>query len=612
MMQFRWLMVLLLLCCSTTQAHEDPDSFANFNQVVSEAIALDLTVDFTRQRLTGMVEHQLRWVDQNARRVVLDSKDLQIDKVEYLSAAGQWLSTPYLIGIGDELRGQPLKIQLPEQTSRLRVWYATKPSSSALQWLSATQSTEKKQPFLYTQSQAIHARSWIPLQDTPARRLRYRAKIKVPNYLTAVMSADVVATDRDNGVYQFQMDQPVPSYLIALAVGDIHFKAIDERSGVYGEAAWLDEATREFADVSKLINAADELYGQFAWGRYDLLVLPSSFPFGGMEYPRIAFVTPTVLTGDRSLVSMVAHELAHAWSGNLVTNANWQHLWLNEGITSYVESRLMAKVYGQKRAEQELALNVEELKKTLASAPTAYNKLHNQWHGQDPEQAFNQVAYTKGMLFMRWLAAQAGIDEFDRYLQGYFQRHAFKSVDTNDFVADVQRYLIEPRQLSIKEDQLRQWLDGTDLPAFAVMPSPDTFSLIDGILTTWLTEQVPLSTLQTRQWTVQEWLYFLRRLPRQLSEVQLAELESNYGFSASRNAEIFTEWAVLVIPLRHPIIDEPLKKFLTTVGRVRYLEPLYRALANTPQKREWMRKIYRDARRGYHPQAQLLLDKIAL
>jgi aminopeptidase N len=593
-------------------AHEDPDSYANFNQVRSKELMLNLTVDFTRQRLSGYVEHELVWLDSAARRITLDSKDLEISKVEFLDAEQHWQAAAYLIGVGDALRGQPLRIQFPAQIKKVRVHYATKPSASALQWLSAAQSTEKKQPFLYTQSQAIHARSWIPLQDTPAVRVSYKANILIPSYLKAVMSADLVQSMPEKGQYQFQMDQPVPSYLIALAVGDLQFKPIDSRSGVYGESAWLDEAVREFADVSKLVDAANQLYGQFAWGRYDLLVLPSSFPFGGMEYPRIAFVTPTVLTGDRSLVNMVAHEMAHAWAGNLVTNANWQHLWLNEGMTSYVENRLMAKVYGQKRADQELALNVAELQKEIQSLPPAETRLWTPWHGRDPEKAFNQVAYTKGQLFLRWLANQAGIDEFDLYLRGYFQRHAFQSLDSEQFLDDLQKNLIQPKELPITQAQLQEWMQGEGVPVFAVLPPVDTFSHVDDVMQIWLSQQLPLSTLKTREWSVQEWIYFLRRLPRQLSEAQLAELESNYGFSSSQNAELFTEWALLVVPLRHPLIDEPLKKFLKSVGRVRYLEPLYRMLSTNEQKREWMRKVYREARSSYHPQAQLILDQIAL
>lgn len=610
----RFLLMVAMLCGWVGQAfaHEDPDSYANFNQVRTKELTLNLTVDFTRQRLSGYVEHELIWLDAAARRITLDSKDLEISKVEFLDSEQRWQAAAYLVGVGDALRGQPLRIQLPEQIKKIRVHYATKPSASALQWLSAAQSTEKKQPFLYTQSQAIHARSWIPIQDTPAVRVAYKANILIPPYLKAVMSADLVQSLPDKGQYQFQMDQPVPSYLIALAVGDLQFKPIDNRSGVYGESAWLDEAVREFADVSKLVDAANQLYGQFAWGRYDLLVLPSSFPFGGMEYPRIAFVTPTVLTGDRSLVNMVAHELAHAWAGNLVTNANWQHLWLNEGMTSYVENRLMAKVYGQKRADQELALNVAELQKEIQTASVADTRLWAPWHGRDPEKAFNQVAYTKGQLFLRWLATQAGVDEFDQYLRGYFQRHAFQSLDSEQFLEDLQRHLIQPKELPITQEQLREWMQGEAIPVMAVMPPADTFTHVDDVMRIWLSQQLPLSTLKTRDWSVQEWIYFLRRLPRQLSEAQLAELESNYGFSSSQNAELFTEWALLVVPLRHPLIDEPLKKFLKSVGRIRYLEPLYRMLSTNEQKREWMRKVYREARSSYHPQAQLILDQIAL
>lgn len=612
----KWLLFLSVLCYGLrgqAAPFYDPDSFANFQQVYSESLVLDLTVDFTRQQLSGSVVHHLRWLDPSNRRFIVDTRDLTIEHVDYLGSDGHWQKANYLLSTGDPIRGKPLHIQLPQQSPSVRIFYSTRAGSSALQWLSAQQSTDKKHPFLYTQSQAIHARSWIPLQDTPAIRHPYKANLRIPTELSAVMSANLVQSSPERGLYQFEMRQPIPSYLIALAVGDIHFKAIDKESGVYGEPSTLVDSANNFSDVSKLIKEANGLFGDFAWGRYDLLVLPSSFPFGGMEYPQIAFVTPTVITGDKSLVNMVAHELAHAWSGNLVTNANWQELWLNEGLTSYVEHRLVAKVYGKQRAEQDFSLNVAELAERLRVMPAQKTKLRQVWDvQQDPEQLFNPIAYTKGHLFFYWLAGTVGQDEFDLYLRGYFQRHAFQSIDSTLFIEDIKEHLITPYHLDISNAQLQEWLEGTGLPSFVRLPTANVFADVDRTIELWIGQQLPINTISTQDWTVQDWLHFLRKVPRQLSQAQVAELESKFGFSSSQNAEIFTEWALLVIPLRHSIIDEPLRKFLLNVGRIRYLEQIYRSLANTPQRVDWMRRVYREARASYHPQAQQVLDAIAL
>ncbi len=614
MVRKSWLLLLYWLCGSagavTPLQAPDPHSFANFKQVRSRHLVLDLAVDFTRQQLTGYVEHRLERLDPTVQRLVLDTRHLKITAVTASRDGVHWQNTPYLLGIADTLKGQPLTIQLQSDTQAVRVYYQTTPQASGLQWLTADQTSEKKQPFLFSQSQPIHARSWLPLQDTPANRITYQAQVQTLPELLAVMSADNSANTKRDGHYRFDMPQPVPSYLIALAVGDLHFKAMSADTGVYAEKIWLDKASVEFADTQKMMDAANRLFGQYPWKRYDLLVLPSSFPFGGMENPRLSFVTPTIITGDKSLISLVAHELAHSWSGNLVTNASWNDVWLNEGFTNYVENRIMQQVYGQNRADMELLLNVQALRERLKQLPPADTRLQPDFSGRDPDDAFHQVPYVKGQLLLTTLAQHFGQDKFDAFLQRYFAKFAFQSIDSATFVRFFSEELNQDQSFSAAS--LSQWLHQPGLTDEIQLPASDAFRRINASQQQWLRGETSLSLLATNHWSVHEWLHFIEQLPRQLSPQQLSELEMAFSLSQSSNAEIFTAWAKLVIPLNHQQIIQPLRQFLLSVGRQKFITPLYTELKANPQWRSWAAQVYREARPGYHPLAQQQPDRRGL
>ncbi|MDZ7870940.1 MAG: M1 family metallopeptidase [Rheinheimera sp.] len=602
---FGWFMPVL-----ASTAAPDPHSFANYQQVRTRHLLLDLAVDFTRQQLTGFAEHQLERLDPTVNRLVLDSRHLKITTVTFTNDGVHWQPAAYLLGIEDALKGQPLTIQLQALTKAVRVYYQTTPQASGLQWLTAAQTSEKKQPFLFSQSQAIHARSWIPLQDTPANRITYQAHIKTPPELLAVMSADNSANTNRNGDYHFDMPQPLPSYLIALAVGDLHFKAMSADTGVYAEKLWLDRAIAEFSDTQKMMDAANQLFGKYPWKRYDLLVLPSSFPFGGMENPRLSFVTPTIITGDKSLISLVAHELAHSWSGNLVTNASWNDVWLNEGFTNYVENRIMQKVYGQPRADMELLLNVRALRNLLTHQTPADSRLQADYSGRDPDEAFQQIPYVKGQLLLLTLAQHFGQARFDQFLHDYFAHFAFQSIQTEAFVGYFQQQLNSKQSFS--EQALRRWLNAPGLPDELALPASDAFARVNAAQQQWLAGKAGLRLLPTVQWSVHEWLHFIDLLPRDLTVQQLNELDLVFSLSQTGNAEVFTAWAKLVIPLNYQPIIQPLRQFLLSVGRQKFIVPLYSELKANPQWRSWARQVYREARPGYHPLAQQQLDKLAL
>ena len=507
--------------------------------------------------------------------LIVDTRDLTIHSVE--NTAG------YELGPADAILGAPLKIRL-QDGGPVRIHYATAPGASGLQWLDPAQTAGKRHPFLYTQSQAIHARSWIPLQDTPGVRVTYSAKIRTPEGLRAVMGAEMLG---DGG---FRMEQPIPSYLIALAVGDLAFRELGPRSGVYAEPPLADAAANEFADTEAMIAAVEDLYGPYRWGRYDLLVLPPSFPFGGMENPRLTFATPTIIAGDRSLVSLVAHELAHSWSGNLVTNATWSDFWLNEGFTVYVERRILEKLYGREREAMEAVLGRRELDREMAGLPETGRILHLELTGRDPDDGCTLVPYEKGALLLRTIERAVGRGRFDAFLRSYFDRFAFQSITTAEFLNFIRRELPNPVDLD-------EWIYTSAVPSGAAEPHSDAFSRIES---GWPAD--------TSRWSTHEWLHFLRSL----KEPDMPRLDREFRLTESGNSEILHQWLLMSVKSDYQPAFEKLEQFLTSVGRRKFLKPLYGELMKTPVGQERARRIYAKARSGYHHIAQSTIDGIVL
>ena len=616
-------LLLALACSGPPPAMTEPDvgrnlverdvhSYSNPHEVGVHHLDLDLDVRFDERKLVGSVTLSLHRVRTGAETLVLDTRDLIIHGVENTTGDDGTFEAAYQLGETDPVLGAPLSITLEPGTTHVRVRYETRPTASALQWLAPEQTSGKQQPFMFTQSQAIHARSWIPLQDSPGVRVTYSARVRTPSTLRAVMSAANDPAALIDGDYTFHMGQPVPSYLIALAVGDLGFENLGPRAGVYAEPAILSAAAAEFADTEAMIAATERLYGPYRWVRYDLLVLPPSFPFGGMENPRLTFATPTILAGDKSLVSLVAHELAHSWSGNLVTNATWRDFWLNEGFTTYIERRIIEEVYGPRRAEMEAVLGYQVLKDELERLDDADAILHVDLTGRDPDDGMTQVPYEKGALFLRSLEEAVGRDRFDQFLRAYFDRFAFQSITTNDFLSQLQTHLLDDPggPASVDHQVVTQWIDEPGLPATAPQPQSDALTLVEQAARDWLQGQTLAEELPTSLWSTHEWLHFLTILPVQLTQSQLEDLDGAFSLTDTGNAEIAHAWLLIAIRNEYAAADARLRTYLTEIGRRKLIRPLYEALATSPSGRELALAIYREARPGYHPISTDTIDKL--
>ena len=591
---------------------EDVHSYSNPQQVKVTNIDLDWNVLFDKKMLQGTATLSVERTsnDKNAP-LILDTRDLKIEKVETSDNGKSFKGTTFKVGETDKILGAPLTIQLPEDAKSVRVFYSTSPNASGLQWLTPEQTAGKKSPFMFSQAQAIHARSFIPIQDSPGVRVTYTAHVKTPKNLLAVMSAEgnVQNNDARSGDYNFKMPYAIPPYLIAIAVGDLQFQSLGNRTGVYTEPSMLAKSAFELADTEKMVEATEKIYGKYRWGRYDILVLPPSFPFGGMENPMLTFATPTILAGDKSLVSLVAHELAHSWSGNLVTNATWRDFWLNEGFTTYLERRIIEAVYGMPRREMEATLGRRSLEEELAEIDERDEILHVDLNGRDPDDGFTGIPYEKGALFLRHLEETVGREKFDKFVRGYFDSHAFESITTETFVDYLQKNLLAENPKLTRAD-VDEWIYKAGLPKNAPQPQSDAFAKVETQSKNWLDGKIAAKDIKTNDWTTQEWLHFLTNLPTDLGAAKMSELDKAFNLTQRGNSEIAFRWLMMSIKNNYSAADARLENFLTSIGRRKFVKPLFEELAKTPEGKKRATAIYAKARSGYHPITIASVDEI--
>ncbi len=588
----------------TTPEAVDVATYAKPLQARVTNVALDLKADFAAKRLAGTARLSVD-ARPGVGAIILDTRDLAISAVT--DGGGHPLR--YTLGKAEPDKGAPLTVAMGAART-IVVHYATAPNAAALQWLSPPLTAGKRQPYLFTQGEPNLNRSWIPTQDSPGIRQTWSARITVPAALTAVMSAERLTAKGEPATggahsFRFRMPHPVPPYLIALAVGDIVHRDLGARTGVWTEPRMLARTADELADAEKMVAAAEKLYGPYRWGRYDVLVLPPSFPFGGMENPTLTFATPTIIVGDRSQVGVIAHELAHSWSGNLVTNATWSDSWLNEGFTTYFENRIMEAVYGRARAELEADLYWDELQRRLdkmgRTSPTT------RLHGAPFE---GELDYVKGSDFLFTLEKEVGRQRLDAWLRTYFDRHAFQPQTTAGLLADIRANLVHGDAALEARLHLDEWAFGPGLPANAAHIVSPELRQVDAAEAAFI-GGAKVVTLNTKGWATSEWLRFINNLPRSMTVTQLADLDAAFKLSATPNGEIRFAWLDLAIPNRYDPAIPSAEQFLTSQGRYKWIAPLYRALK---AQGEWgtpaARRIYAEARSSYHPVVAAAVDKV--
>jgi aminopeptidase N len=586
---------------SAPAAGVDYHSFANTEDFRTTHIDLDFTVDFERRVLIGEARLHLERQNEANNPLVLDTRDLAIESVR----AGRddvFADVSFSMGKNSDDLGAPLIVEMPADATTVVIRYETAPDALALQWLEPQQTAGKRHPFLYTQAQSIHARSFIPLQDTPGVRITYDATVRTPPELRAVMSADNDPDAALDGEFSFSMPQPVPPYLVALAVGDLEFKAMGERTGVYAEKEILDAAVAEFEDTEAMLETTEETFGPYRWDRYDLLILPPAFPIGGMEHPRLSFITPTVIAGDKSLVALIAHELAHSWSGNLVTNASWRDLWLNEGFTTYLTNRIMQAVFGDERYRMEMALGYAELVDELPDLEDHDEALALDLRDRDPDEVFTSIAYEKGSLFLYELELAVGREAFDRFLMNYFNEYAFQSISTEEFLDYLERTLVADHAESVSMERVKQWVFEPGIPTGAPVPRSEAFAGIEPVRQDWLSDRIAAEEIDTSEWTYHHWKRFLDGMPEQLRRDKLEDLDQAFQLTAARNNEIAFSWLRIAIRNGYNPAFDRLENFLESIGRTKFIGVLYKDMMDAGMD-DMARRIFEEAEPTYHPLA---------
>ena len=581
-------------------------SFANTQEFVTDHLSLDLDVDFAAEALHGTATLSMRRIEPDAGEIILDTRDLSVESVSIASDDGDAVDADFRLGDRHDIMGTPLVINVPrrlagQQKLAVTIAYRTSPESTALQWLPPELTAGGEHPFLFSQSQAIHARSWIPLQDTPAVRITYDATIRTPPELLAVMSANNDPAAERDGAHEFDMPQPIPPYLLAIAVGDIYFAPIGEQTGVYAEPEMLEASAFEFADTQAMLETAEAMFGPYQWGRYDLLILPPSFPYGGMENPRLSFLTPSLLAGDRSLVAVVAHELAHSWSGNLVTNATWRDGWLNEGWTSYLEKRLMEVIYSEERAAEENVLGYRELLLDFDELRPEMQALAPVLETGDPDDFQGTVHYHKGNLFLQYLENAVGREAFDGFIGKYFSDFAFGTITTEDFLDYLDENLLAAHEGTVTRAQAEEWLYEPGLPADALIPTSDSLDEAAAMATAWSSGEVDIEGIPFADWSPQATVHFINSLDGDLAHNKLSELDATLGLSGTRNAEIGRTWFIQVAERRYRPAYEQLEQHLRRYGRTRLVKPVYKALAENGSDLQLAQQMFAGARDTYHP-----------
>lgn len=588
-----------------TIAAKDLHTLCNADSVKMKHLFLDLKVDLETKQLGGWAIWDIEnTMSVNALR--LDENKLKIDSV---LVDGK--SASFSLGEYQEHLGAALIIPIEKNTKQVAIKYAASEGATALQWLNASQTTGKKNPFLYTQSESIYARTWVPCPDGPGIRFTYSARISVNKGMMAVMSADGNPQKaNDSGIYHFEMKQAIPAYLLALAVGDIRFKEVDKRTGVYAEPEMIDKVHYEFSDMGKMVTTAEELYGPYRWGRYDVIVLPPGFPIGGMENPKLTFCTPTVIAGDRSLVNLIAHELAHNWSGNLVTNATWDDIWMNEGFTVYFERRISEamndKTYVDMLWElgyQDLEAEVEEFGKDSRET-----WLKQDLKGKDADEGLSDIPYEKGALLLWLIEQNVGREKWDAFLKQYFSEHAFQTITTEKFLTYLNKNLLKGDSALIKKLNIEAWVYGPGIPSNAPRAEMERFEKVNVERAKFLKDN-NAKNLVTKNWSTHEWLHFLRKMPKPLLTKQMQSLDEAFHFTLAKNSEIADLWFIMSIAANYEVAFPQMDKFLSVTGRQKFILPLYEEMMNN-KKEDLAKSIYQKYRANYHPLAQSKLDKL--
>ncbi|KAK8255833.1 putative leukotriene A-4 hydrolase like protein [Phyllosticta capitalensis] len=610
------------------KAKRDPNTLSNYNHFITTHTIANLEIDFTKKQLFGnVVLHLKSLTNGESQEIVLDSSFVDVQDVKVDGQKAKWD-----LAARSEPFGSPLSIKLNkgvEKNKQVEVDIAlsTTDKCTALQWMTPEQTSNKKHPYMFSQCQAIHARSIFPCQDTPDVKSTVDFNIRSPLPVLAsglpTGSSDFQHADKESPatlLYSFKQQIPIPSYLFAVAAGDLASASIGPRSTVWTGPEELGGCKWELEnDMEKFLVAAEKIVYEYAWTTYNVLVLPGSFPYGGMENPIYTFATPTIISGDKQNIDVIAHELAHSWSGNLVSNASWEHFWLNEGWTVYLERRIQAAIHGEPYRDFSAIIGWKALQDSVERMGTEheFTKLVVGLEGKDPDDAFSSVPYEKGFVFLYYLEKLVGKEKWDQFVPHYFKTFKFKSLDSYEFKSTLLAFFSSDAEASKKLAGL-DWDKWFYAPGYPPKPDFDDslvrvcYDLADRwhALATGSSPDFTPSADDIAPWTGNQCVVFLEKMqtwekPLPANLVDL--MGEKYNFARSQNVELVSRFFVIGLKARAKSVYQPTSELLGRVGRMKFVRPLYRGLNEAD--RELAVKTFEEHKDFYHPICRAMVEK---
>jgi leukotriene-A4 hydrolase len=613
----------------------DHASYSNSHAISCVKLALDWNIDFDANQITGSATHSVKIIEDGVAIALFDSKDLTITSVAVVAdgprSPVQWTAEPAHKAFGSKLSiSIPESLRAKDSVFDIMFEYATSKDASAVQWLAPSATAGGQHPYVFTQCQAIHARSLLPCMDTPAVKVPYSATVRCPAWCTVLMSAVQDKEQSTSGVFQYNQPVAMPAYLIALAAGQLASAEISPRVRVWSEPSVVTQAAYEFSQTEDFLAAAEGLAGPYHWGRYDILCLPPSFPYGGMENPCLTFATPTLLAGDRSLADVIAHEIAHSWTGNLVTNATWSHFWLNEGWTVWLERKIMSRVNGEEYLKLSAEVGSESLvssvKQMMADANDAqgFTQLVVPYVDQDPDDAFSSVPYEKGFAFLMYLESIVGLTSFEAFFKSYIQRFAFGTITSGDFRDYFVQYFA-PWSSDIVDKiaaiDWSLWFTGRGMPVlqqdYSNSLSREAHEIAAAWIAAWkndLSEPGSDRDSSVLRWSSKQTCIFLDDLLAAVNSSScplpaegLKAMENRYHYTAAKNSEIKHRWLMLCLRGEAAWIVDAAIAFATSQGRMKFVRPLYRAMRLSSVAAEAAVETFNRQQHSYHPIARKMI-----
>lgn len=619
----------------------DVNTYSNFEEIIQKNVELDVSIDFEKQQMYGTVQTEYEILNPSLNKIILDLHGPDISQINLITEDYDEIPLEYEIydkNEDKEALGTPLIINLEslkkenndeyekifkDKLVTINIKFNTNEKCNGIQYLTKEQTHSKQYPFMFTQCEAIQCRTLFPCQDTPSVKAKYKVKTSIESPLTFLFGGIAKSHYSDSStkkkIMLFEQNIPIPSYLVAFVAGDLEFAKISKRCGVWAERGLASKAANEFIDAEKYIEIAENyLNHPYEWQTYNILVLPFSFPFGGMENPNLTFVTPALLAGDRSMSNVIGHEISHSWTGNLVTNKNWANFWVNEGFTKFMERKLDKNLLGEDMSNLESIVGNNSLISAIKmyGEDSHFTSLSPDFSGIDPDDGFSTIPYEKGYQLLVYLEEKVGEDMFREIMSKYIDTFKYKSVDWTDFKQIYEEYVTEKMNRSNSRKILNsidwnKWVTEKGFPSYKMEFKSKYTKEVEDLIGQFLDgKENPENALKIfKEWHTNVKLTFLDEIKKDVKnfdEDLILKIKKELNLVEEYNDDVKALWYEITLDKKLDIEIENIKQFLQTHGRLKYLKPLYYGWINLDL--ESARTFFDENKYLYHPISRRLIQ----